>query len=206
MAVVVDVEASDPISAAGIRVELARSQEVSVKSPDDVAEADVVVVVVEQVDADALRSIREASRGGHRRVLAVVTHLDDSALLPAVEAGACSVVRRFEATADRLGDVVIACANGEAGLAPELVGRFLGQVGKLQRQLLATRGLSLSGFTEREIDVLKLLSEGWGTADIARKLSYSERTVKNIVHGIIVRHQLRNRVHAVAHAMRVGVI
>ncbi len=206
MAVLVEVEAFDPISAAGIRVELAKSHSVSVKSPDDQDEADVIVVVVEQIDADAIRAIREASHDGSRRVLAVVTHLDDSALLPAVEAGVCSILRRFEATADRLGDVVAACAKGEAGLAPELVGRFLGQVGKLQRQLLAPRGLSLTGFTEREVDVLRLLSEGWGTADIANKLSYSERTVKNIVHGIIVRHQLRNRVHAVAHAMRVGVI
>jgi DNA-binding NarL/FixJ family response regulator len=44
------------------------------------------------------------------------------------------------------------------------------------------------------------------TADIAFKLCYSERTVKNVIHDITTRHQLRNRAHAVAYAVRQGLI
>jgi DNA-binding NarL/FixJ family response regulator len=72
--------------------------------------------------------------------------------------------------------------------------------------VLAPRGLSLNGFNEREVDVLRLLSEGWDTSEIAKKLAYSERTVKNVIHDITARLQLRNRAHAVAYAMRAGVI
>ena len=60
--------------------------------------------------------------------------------------------------------------------------------------------------TDREVDVLRLLSEGWDTAEIASKLAYSERTVKNVIHDITARLQLRNRSHAVAYAVRQGLI
>jgi DNA-binding CsgD family transcriptional regulator len=42
------------------------------------------------------------------------------------------------------------------------------------------------------------------TADIAAKLSYSERTVKNVLHGLMTRYQLKNRPHLVAYAIREG--
>ncbi|MGI8751354.1 MAG: helix-turn-helix domain-containing protein [Acidimicrobiales bacterium] len=77
---------------------------------------------------------------------------------------------------------------------------------RLQRQVLAPRGLSLSGLSDREVDILRLLADGWDTAAIAVKLSYSERTVKQAIHDITTRLQLRNRTHAVAYAVRQGLI
>ena len=58
----------------------------------------------------------------------------------------------------------------------------------------------------REIDVLRLAADGLDTDEIARKLCYSRRTVANIVHSVIIRFNLNNRTHAVAHAIRVGLI
>jgi len=54
--------------------------------------------------------------------------------------------------------------------------------------------------------VLRLMADGMDTGEIARNLSYSERTVKNIIYAITTRLSLRNRSHAVAYAMRAGVI
>ena len=42
--------------------------------------------------------------------------------------------------------------------------------------------------------------------EIARRLCYSDRTVKNIIHDVVTRLQLRNRSHAVAYALREGLI
>ena len=50
------------------------------------------------------------------------------------------------------------------------------------------------------------LADGLDTQQIAGKLSYSERTVKNVLHGLMHRLQLRNRAHAVAFALREGYI
>ena len=80
------------------------------------------------------------------------------------------------------------------------------QVGQLQRQVLAPRGLTFSGLTERETSVLRLLAQGCDTAEVGRRLFYSERTVKNIIHDVTSRLELRNRAHAVAYAIREGLI
>lgn len=61
-------------------------------------------------------------------------------------------------------------------------------------------------FTGRELDVLRLLAEGGSTRDIAQRLSYSERTVKNIVHDVLGKLNGRTRAHAVAVASRRGII
>jgi DNA-binding NarL/FixJ family response regulator len=72
--------------------------------------------------------------------------------------------------------------------------------------VLSPRGLTFTGLTEREVSVVRLLAEGYDTAEIARRLYYSERTVKNIIHDITSRLELRNRTHAVAYAIREGLI
>jgi DNA-binding NarL/FixJ family response regulator len=202
----VSVLANDPVSAMGIGGELRLRPDVLVVDPSDCAQADVVVVVTDEVDNSAVCAIRAARRDACSRVVLVVTRLDDAGLLAAVEAGACGLLRRSEAVADRVAEAVITAAKGDGAVPPDLLGRLLNQVSRLQRHVLGPRGLSLNGFTDREVDVLRLLSEGWDTAEIASKLSYSERTVKNVIHDITARHQLRNRSHAVAYALRAGVI
>jgi DNA-binding NarL/FixJ family response regulator len=60
--------------------------------------------------------------------------------------------------------------------------------------------------TRRELDVLSLLADGDSTREIARQLSYSERTVKNIVHDVRRKLHGRTRAQAVAVAARRGII
>ena len=63
-----------------------------------------------------------------------------------------------------------------------------------------------TGLAPREVEVLRLLADGLDTSEIAHQLAYSERTVKNVVHDVTTRLQLRNRSHAVAYALREGLI
>ena len=51
-----------------------------------------------------------------------------------------------------------------------------------------------------------MLADGQDTAAIASKLAYSERTIKNIIHDVTLRLNLRNRSHAVAYAVKSGLI
>ena len=60
--------------------------------------------------------------------------------------------------------------------------------------------------TERELSVLRMLGDGCDTREIARRLAYSERTVKTVIQDLSQRLGLRNRSHAVAYAVRNGLI
>jgi len=80
------------------------------------------------------------------------------------------------------------------------------QVGSLQRHQLHPRGLHFNGLTHREISILRLIADGHSTTEIARQLAYSERTIKNTLQGVTTRLQLRNRSHAVAYALREGML
>ena len=198
------VYSGDPISQAGMASQLRTRSQLQVV--DDVDTALVAVVIVDEVDEQTVRVIRALQRNQCPRVVLVVTRLDDNSLLTAVEAGACGLLRRHEARPEQLASAVTAAAEGDGSLPPDLLGRLLGHVGRLQRQVLSPRGITLSGLTERELDVLRLVAEGLDTTEIAGKLAYSERTIKNVIHDVTTRLQLRNRAHAVAYAVREGLI
>ncbi|HUZ43814.1 MAG TPA: response regulator transcription factor [Acidimicrobiales bacterium] len=200
------VYAADAITTAGVSAQLRSCPEILVVDAQDVDSAAVAVIVVDEFDADAGRVVRAIQRDGCPRVVVVATRTDDGGLLAAIEAGACGLLRRSEAAPARLAAAVKSAAEGDGTLPPDLLGRLLDQVGKLRQAVLVPRGIRLNGFTEREVDVLRLLSEGSDTSEIADRLAYSERTVKNVIHDITTRLQLRNRSHAVAYAVRQGVI
>lgn len=202
----VRVNARDPISEAGIVSQLRPRPEVRVVSVEEEITPEVVVVVADAVDDETLTTLRFLQRHGESRTVLVATQLSDGDLVRAVETGVVGLVRRSEARPDRLVAAICAAAAGEGTVPPDLLGRLLDEVGRLQRTVLDPRGITFSGLAAREVEVLKLVAEGWDTAQIAHKLSYSERTVKNVLHDITTRLQLRNRSHAVAYAMREGLI
>ena len=123
----------------------------------------------------------------------MATRLDNAGLMAAVEAGIAGLLRRTEAVPATLAAAVKAAASGNGTVPPDLLGKLLDQMGWLQRQVLAPRGLSMNGLAERELAVLRLVADGYDTHEIAKTLSYSERTVKNVIHDITVRLNLRNR-------------
>ncbi|MDT0319353.1 helix-turn-helix transcriptional regulator [Streptomyces millisiae] len=204
--VLVDLHANDPISRAGVASHLRTRPEIRLAERDGVEPAQVVVVVVDTVDDDVLRLLRQIQRGTSARGVLIVTHVDELQLVNAAECGFVGVVRRAEATPERMVQVIGAVAKGEGYVPPDLLGNLLAQVGRVQGQILEPRGLNFMGLSAREIEVLRLVAEGYDTADIALKLSYSERTIKNVLHAVMTRLNLRNRSHAVAYALRQGLI
>lgn len=204
--VTIIVHARDPISAAGVIAELRPRPEVQVLPERDLDHAAVAVIVVDALDDDAVQMLRKVQRQGVSRTVLVAGRLDDGDLVTAVEIGVVGLIRRSEATADRLTEVICRAAAGDGSVPPDLLGRLLDQVGQLQRQVLSPRGLTFTGLATREVEVLKLVADGYSTGEIAMQLCYSERTVKNVLHDITTRLQLRNRSHAVAYALRQGLI
>lgn len=205
--ITVVLRAQDPISQAGVASQLRARPEVAVVERDDGEPTpQVVVMVVDAVDDEVLRVLRNIQRTSTCRTVLVTTDIDEQKLVSAAECGVAGVIRRSESTPDHLVQVIGTVARGEGHLPSDLLGRLLEEVGRLQGQVLGPRGLHFTGLAAREVDVLRLVAEGYDTADIATKLAYSERTIKNVLHSVMTRLQLRNRSHAVAYAMRQGLI
>jgi DNA-binding NarL/FixJ family response regulator len=206
------VTAADPILDTGVSSQLRGRPEVSLVhgagglvTVDDAART-VCIVVSDVVDAAALRLVRELRGRGLRQIIFVLSTIDDGALLAAIEAGVCGLVARVEATPERLVTAIRQASDMGGVLSPKLLGRLLEQVNRLQNQVLAPKGLRLTGLSDREAAVLRMIAQGMEVREIAASLSYSERTIKNTLHDVVNRFQLRNRAHAVAFAMREGMI
>jgi DNA-binding NarL/FixJ family response regulator len=203
-AVATYVHAHDPISQAGVVAQLRMRPEIRVV--DAAAQATVAVMIADTVDDNTTRDLRAMRKDGQPRLMLVATAVDDAALVTAAEAGVAGLLRRCDASADMLVRTINKVASGEGEVPADLLGRLLEQVGRLQRQVLAPRGLTFTGLTPRETQVLRLVADGFDTGEIALRMCYSERTVKNVLHDLTTRLQLRNRTHAVAYAVREGLI
>ncbi|MDX3849479.1 response regulator transcription factor [Streptomyces sp. AK02-01A] len=199
----VAVHSADPLTRCGLEHCLAHSPH-HVLTP--IAEAEVVVVALDTVDASALETLAALDTRTSTRFVVVTGrgwYVDPSS---AVETGVRAVLWREDANTSTLVRAVATVAAGHAWLPPSVQGRLLDQVEHVQREVLRPRGLTSSGLTAREIDVLRMISEGLDLAEIAQKMSYSERTIKKIISSVMSRLGLRNRVHAVSYAIRAGLI
>lgn len=198
------IHTPDPISRAGAISQLRQHQVINLVDDAGAAAAPgtVAVLITETVDEPTFAQLRRLVRSDGVHAVLVVGVIREAELLDVIECGVGAIVWRREATAHRLLQAVLAASRGDGDLPGDLLGRLINQVGALQR----TAANHLGGLAPREVEVLRLVAEGMDTGEIAGKLSYSERTVKNVVHGLTTRLHLRNRAHAVAYALREGYI
>jgi DNA-binding NarL/FixJ family response regulator len=202
----VGVVTEDPLTAAAVGALLRGRPGIVLLPREREAEADVVIVASDSVTADLLDSLRALAGRTDARVAVILNNPHGTDLFAVAECRIAAVIPRAEVTADRLVRAILTVSRGGGELPAEMQGRLLAQARSVQRDVLAPRGLSPHGLSDREIDVLRLLASGFGVREIGAKLSYSERTVKNVLYALTTRLQLRNRTHAVAYAMRIGAI
>jgi DNA-binding NarL/FixJ family response regulator len=191
------VYADDPILEAGVVSALRPRAEVEVVDSAGLHAADVAIVVADVLDGATVRILRSLRKTGVRHTLLLLGAVDDATASTAAQAGVSGVLRRTLATADVLVRTVGEVAAGRGSLPRDL------RADGMARQTATPRFDKLS---QREADVLRLVADGLDTGEIARRLCYSQRTVKNVLHGVTTRLQLRNRSHAVAYAVREGLI
>jgi DNA-binding NarL/FixJ family response regulator len=203
------LHATDSISRAGVTAALRSRPEirlVDVDHSDATAPPPVALVVLDRVDDDFRQLLRKLQCHNYPGIVLIAGEVADADLLNVVSSGVSAVIRRSEATPDTLVRLVKATAAGEGALPADLLGRLLDRVSRLQRNVLNPNGWNMAGMSDRETEVLRLIADGFETREVAEKLCYSQRTVKSILHDITNRFQLRNRTHAVAFALREGLI
>src|ERR1700751_4138306 len=108
------------------------------------------------VEAGACGILRRSEAAADRVAEAVITAANGDGSGPPALGGRCLQQMRAEAAAEGVAGAVITAANGDGSVPPDLLGRLLNQMSRLQRQVLAPRGLSVSRFRGREGAVVQL--------------------------------------------------
>ncbi len=193
------VSATDTTVRDGMATKL-RGMGIAVAPTPGGSPGDVVVATAGTVH-DALEAAPPACRSGECRLVVVADTFCPSEVRQAVRLGARVMLRSDRASSTRLAAAVRSAGHGDGQLPYEVLVRLLRGKEESARDEPARWPL-----TARQTAVLTLMAEGHGNAAIARGLSCSEHTVKNLVHDLMARLQVRNRAHAVASAVRAGLI
>jgi DNA-binding NarL/FixJ family response regulator len=215
------VYAVDPVSAAGAKSQLMNEPTIQLVGPMDIDMARVAVLVADSADASVVRVVKAIQRDGIPRVLLVAGKFEEQGVVAATAAGVTAFLRKAEATTARL-TAAIHDADESGCHLPDGLMRKAAAVRSCAGEESATvdirdsvvdGAVSFSGLstmtgnlTVREAEVLRLVADGHDTADVAEKLGFSESTVKGIMAKIMGRIDARNRCHAVAIAVRNGLI
>ena len=192
----VSVQATDQLVASGLLSMLRDTPNIELVT--EASSADIVVAVA---DSDLNTLLTTTTR-----LVLIADELRQADLWTAIEHGLIVLIPRTEVTKVRLLRAIADARECRGDLPAAQLGCMLQSLSRLQESTLGPRDLTLSGLSPRETEVLRLLAAGMDTSEMAETLLYSERTVKNILHGILTRLQLRNRAHAVAYALRHGLI
>lgn len=185
------VGATDPLTEAGLVNHLRTRTEVRLATGARQAPAEVALFAADRASSAAVELMRAAAKAPEEPAVLVANRFDDDLDALAGCGVARLLLRPTAGVDDLVGALLEVAAAGGGGT-------------RLPAPAAAHPNGSL--LSAREIEVLRLVSDGWDTAAIAEKLSCSERTVQNIISGITGRLDARNRAHAVARALRTGLI
>ena len=158
---------------------------------------DVVVTDLQLPDGhglDVVRAIR--SGGGSTGIVVLTMHAGDDQIFAAMEAGASAFVGK-----DTRATEVVSAAK-HAAVAP----RSFMCSGLSQAVVRRATTPAPPKLSTRETEVLLLLADGLGTAEIASSLYMSESTAKTHITHIYQKLGAANRAQALVTAMRVGLL
>ncbi|MDT7788316.1 MAG: hypothetical protein QOF58_6735 [Pseudonocardiales bacterium] len=136
------------------------------------SDAHVLLAVVNELCAQQAARLRAI---GSSRIVVIAARVHDLTPSIAAHAGLANPLRRADVNAERLIKLLVA------------------------GQSVPERSTVLN---DRDLQLLRLLADGATIAEVAARLFCSERTVKYALHQLLERFGLRNRVHAVAWAIR----
>ncbi|MFD5630924.1 MULTISPECIES: LuxR C-terminal-related transcriptional regulator [unclassified Streptomyces] len=160
---------------------------------------DVVIVDLDlpgRAGIGLLQRLRRRHPGAGLIATVSPEHDDDSLLLTALIAGVTGYLLKNTETADLL-RTVRAVRRGYLTLGP----RAGGELSALLVRLAEADGtLPFPALTNREREVLRLVSLGYGNRRIAQELFISEKTVRNYVSAILPKINVSSRLEAIVSA------
>ena len=160
---------------------------------------DVILLDLIMPRQDGLAALRAIKRENPTsRVLVLTTFDDDQKVQSAIHGGAQGYLLK-ESSSQRLIQAITDVYRGHSPIHPKVAHKLMRQ----SKQFPDER--SITALTEREIEVLKLIAEGFSNEQIAQLLSVTKRTVAKHVSNILEKLRVTNRTQAALVALRQGI-
>ncbi len=128
------------------------------------------------------------------RIVILTASEDDDDVLAALKAGARAYVLKG-VSAGEMAEILRAVNAGEVYVTPSLAAHVLLDMAS-SVQKLSVPARHVDELTEREQEIIQLLSEGQSNKEIGQRLYLTEKTVKHYMTNILQKLQVRNRVEA----------
>ncbi|MFZ5854979.1 MAG: response regulator [Chloroflexota bacterium] len=170
----------------------------------DALHPDLVLMDVRMPGMSGLAATRQIA-GRHPGVAIVMLTVseDEDDLFEAIKAGARGyLLKNLEAA--QLRSMIEAVGRGEAAITPATAARIIGELAR--PPAAASAGPNPDHLTEREVEVLELVTAGLRNKEIAARLGISENTAKFHLRNILDKLHAGSRTELAARAVREGLI
>jgi DNA-binding NarL/FixJ family response regulator len=184
-------------------IEVVAEAENGIEAVDKAArfEPSVVLMDIRMPELDGLEASRRILAADPLARILILTTFDlDEYIYEALRAGASGFVLKDDPP-EQLLAAIRTVAAGDALLSPTITKRVIKQFASIRRP---TPPKELDQLTARELEVLRLITDGLSNAEIARELYISDTTVKSHVTRVLQKLNLRDRVQAVVLAYQTG--
>lgn len=137
------------------------------------------------------------------RVIALTTFDDDAYVFDCLRSGAVGYLLK-DAPSGELFAAIRAAAHGESFLQPSVTTRVIAEFARLSDQPAGHASTLVEPLSDREREILRLISNGSSNREIADQLFITEGTVKNHVTNILSKLNVRDRTQAALKARELG--
>ncbi|MDY0405197.1 response regulator transcription factor [Virgibacillus sp. 179-BFC.A HS] len=178
-----------------------------VAEADDGAEAvekalalrpDIILLDLVMKEMDGIEATQEIiAQWPDAKIIIVTSFLDDEKVYPALEAGATSYMLKTS-KASEIAAAIRKTYQGESVLEPEVTGKLMNHMRQQPSQLPHEQ------LTNREMEVLLLMTKGKSNQEIADELFITLKTAKVHVSNILAKLDVSDRTQAVIYAFQKG--